>query len=238
MGRELLAEFAGTLVLIMFGAGVVAQTVLFPDKGSFTNINIGWGLGVMFGIYVAGRVSGAHLNPAVTIALAAIGAVPWRKVIPYSLAQTLGAFFAAALVFLVYRPAFLKVDPALEKTAGIFTTFPAFPENLTVGFADQFVGTALLLFLVMALGDARNQPLNGLGPMLVGLIVVAIGMSFGSLHGYAINPARDLGPRLLTVIAGFQNNGLTSGPPGFWVPIVAPILGGLAGAFAYTKLLK
>jgi glycerol uptake facilitator protein len=241
MMREAAAEFAGTLVLILFGAGVVAMVVLFGKgipgevvNGGFTNITLGWGLGVTMGCYVAGKISGAHLNPAVTISLAVFRGFPWSKVLPYIVAQTLGAFCAAALVFWNYLPAFHKADPNLDHTAGIFTTFPAFPGTLSAGLFDQALGTALLMFLVLAIGDERNTPPPPyLGPVLVGAIVVAIGISFGSMHGYAINPARDFGPRLFTVLAGFRNNGLTDGAPVFWVPIVGPIVGGLLGAAAW-----
>src|SRR6478609_4800523 len=128
LGAELIAEFLGTFVLILFGTGVVAMVVLFPSHnpgetihGGFTNITLGWGLGVTMGIYVAGKISGAHLNPAVTLALAVFRKFPWAKVVPYSLAQTAGAFFAAALVYRNYLPAFEQFDPHLEKTAGVFT---------------------------------------------------------------------------------------------------------------------
>jgi len=237
---EMLAEFLGTAVLILFGAGAVAMVVLFgtgaPGEvvhGGWTNITLGWGLGVTMGIYLAGRISGAHLNPAVTLALAAYRGFPWRKVVPYSLAQTAGAFTAAALVFLEYRPAFQKADPLLEHTAKIFTTFPAFPDLPWAGLLDQVLGTALLLLLVFALVDENNQFAGNLAPVLVGLVVVAIGISFGSLHGYAINPARDFGPRLLTVLAGFRHNGLTDGSGVWWVPIVGPVVGGLLGGGLY-----
>ena len=237
---EVAAEFLGTMVLILIGCGVVAMVVLFGTgvpgevvNGGLTNITIAWGLGVTMGIYTAGKISGAHLNPAVTIALAIFRGFSWMKVLPYCVAQTAGAFTGAALVFFNYKAQFMKFDPGLEKTAGIFTTFPAFRDMPSVGFFDQVLGTALLLFLVLAVTDERNQPAGLFTPVAVGLIVVAIGMSFGALHGYAINPARDLGPRLLTVVAGFSNNGLTDGSGVFWVPIVAPILGGILGAAAY-----
>jgi glycerol uptake facilitator protein len=237
---ELSAEFLGTLVLILFGNGVVAMVVLFGSgvpgeivHGGFTNITIAWGLGVTMGIYIAGRISGAHLNPAVTLSLALFRGFPWRKVLPYSVAQTAGAFVAAAIVFWEYRPAFLKADPLLDHTAGIFTTFPAFPQLPYAGFLDQVIGTALLMMLILALSDERNQPPGNLGPILVGLVVVGIGMAFGGLHGYAINPARDFGPRLLTVVAGFRNNGLTDGSLVFWVPIAGPLLGGVIGSAVY-----
>ncbi len=231
---ECLGEFLGTMVLILFGSGVVAMAMLFGDaKGGWTNINFAWGLGVVMGIYVAGRVSGAHLNPAVTVAFAVFRGFPWRKVRPYSLAQCAGAFTGAALVFLNYRVAFLKVDPLLEKTAGVFATFPAFPDSPMTGLFDQVLGTALLLLLIFAIVDERNIPSTDHWPVVIGLVVVGIGMSFGALHGYAINPARDFGPRCLTVLAGFKNNGLTDGSGVFWVPIVGPLIGGVLGAGLY-----
>lgn len=241
LAAELSAEFIGTLVLVLFGNGVVAMIVLFGTgapgeivNGGFTNITIAWGLGVTMGVYVAGKISGAHLNPAVTITLAAFRGFSWAKVGPYIVAQIAGAFLAAALVYWNYLPAFHKVDPMLERTAGVFTTFPTFPNMPIAGFLDQTIGTALLLLMILAITDERNQPPGAnLAPVLIGLIVVAIGMSFGGLHGYAINPARDFGPRLFTVIAGFKNNGLTDGTMTFWVPIAGPILGGLIGAGVY-----
>src|ERR1700689_1930895 len=241
LGAELLAEFLGTLVLILFGTGVVAMVVLFPSKnpsetlhGGNTNITIGWGLAVTMGIYVAGKISGAHLNPAVTLALAVFRGFSWRKVLPYSIAQTAGAFVASALVYWNYLPAFRLTDPQLEHTAGVFTTFPAFPAVPQAGFLDQVIGTGLLLLLIFAITDEFNMPPGAnLAPLMIGLVVVAIGVSFGGMHGYAINPARDFGPRLFTVIAGFRNNGLTDGTRIWWIPVVAPLLGGLAGAALY-----
>jgi glycerol uptake facilitator protein len=240
MFPELVAEFFGTLVLILFGNGVVAMVVLFGHgvpgeivNGGYSNINFAFGIGVTMGIYIAGRISGAHLNPAVTLALAAFRGFSWVKVIPYSLAQIAGAFCASAIVFWDYHLQFLKVDPNLDHTAGVFTTFPAFPDVLSAGLVDQTIGTAILVFLIFALIDERNQPPANLTPILIGTIVVGIGMAFGGMHGYAINPARDFGPRLFTVVAGFKNNGLTDGPAVFWVPIVGPLLGGVIGAAAY-----
>ncbi len=238
---ELLAEFLGTFVLILFGVGVVAMVVLFPSTtpgeiihGGYTNITLGWGLAVTMGIYVAGSISGAHLNPAVTLTLAVFRGFPWRKVLLYSLAQTAGAFVAAALVYRNYLPAFRVVDPQLMRTAGVFTTFPAFPEIMQAGFLDQVIGTGLLLLLIFAITDEYNSPPgNGLAPLMIGLVVVAIGISFGGMHGYAINPARDFGPRLFTVAAGFHNNGITDGRRVWWVPVVAPLLGGLIGGVVY-----
>jgi glycerol uptake facilitator protein len=239
---ELLAEFFGTMILLLFGNGVVAMVVLFghPNipgeivNGGFTNINFAFGIGVTMGVYVAARISGGHLNPAVTLAVAAFRKFPWSKVIPYCIAQTAGAFVGAAIVYWNYSAQFHMVDPNLDHTAGVFATFPAFPSSLSIGFLDQTIGTAILVFLIFALIDDRNTPPQAnLTPVLVGLIVVGIGMSFGALHGYAINPARDFGPRLFSVLAGFKNNGLTDGGNIFWVPIVAPLLGGLIGGAAY-----
>jgi glycerol uptake facilitator protein len=238
LSHELLAEFFGTMVLILFGNGVVAMVVLF-DKGGYTNITLAWGLGVTMGIYIAGKITGAHLNPAVTLALAVFRGFPWRKVLPYSLVQVAGAFVASALVYWNYRPQFLTVDPTLERTAGVFTTFPAFPLQPMAGVLDQTIGTALLLLMIFAITDERNTPPgSNMTPLMVGLVVVAIGMAFGGMHGYAINPARDFGPRLFTVVAGFKNNGLTDGSGVFWVPIVGPLLGGVIGAAAYDLVIR
>jgi glycerol uptake facilitator protein len=241
LAAELVAEFLGTFVLILFGTGVVAMVVLFPSNasaatvhGGYTNITLGWGLAVTMGIYIAGKISGGHLNPAVTLTLAVFRGFPWRKVIPYFIAQTAGAFLAAALVYRNYLPAFRQIDPQLERTAGVFTTFPAFPSWPQAGFLDQVIGTALLLLMVLAITDELNVPPGAnLAPAMIGLVVVAIGMSFGGMHGYPINPARDFGPRLFTAVAGFKNNGLTDGPRVWWVPVLAPLLGGLLGAAIY-----
>lgn len=238
LSSELIAEFIGTLVLILFGNGVVAMVVLF-DKGGYTNITLAWGLAVTMGVYLAGRISGGHLNPAVTLALAVFRGFPWKKVLPYMLVQIAGAFAASALVYRNYRLQFITVDPGLERTAGVFTTFPAFRDQPLAGLLDQTIGTALLLLLIFAITDERNMPPgSNMSPLMIGLIVVAIGMAFGGVHGYAINPARDFGPRLFTVVAGFKNNGLTDGSGVFWVPIVGPLIGGLIGAAVYDLIVR
>ncbi len=231
------------MLILLFGDGVVAMVQLFGKQipgevvnGGFTNITLCWGLAVTLGVYLTAKISGAHLNPAVTIAVAAFRGFPWKKVGPYVVAQVAGAFCGAAVVFWNYLPQFNKVDPARDHTAGVFTTFPTFPAIPMAGLLDQIIGTALLLLCIMAVTDARNSgPSSRIAPILVGATVVAIGMSFGNLHGYAINPARDFGPRLFTVIAGFSNNGLTDGTNRFWVPIIGPIIGGLIGVLVYDQ---
>lgn len=236
MWPELLSEFFGTMVLMLFGNGCVAMFVLFGagvPGGSWTNINLGWGLGVTMGVYVAGRISGGHINPAVTISVAAFRGFPWRKVVPYCIAQVAGGFCGAALVFWDFAAAFHNVDPGLTKTAGVFSTSP-YQGLVPAGLFDQTLGTAILVFLIFAIIDDRNQaPQANLIPVIIGAVVVAIGISFGGMNGYAINPARDFGPRLFTVVAGFKNNGLTDGQLVFWIPIVGPIAGGLIGGAAY-----
>ena len=245
-GQEFLAEFFGTMVLILFGDGVVAMVVLFASnpaipgevvKGGYTNVVLGWGLAVTFGIYIAGTISGAHLNPAVTLALAATKRFPWSKVPHYILGEFAGAFAGALLLFIVYHAKWILVDPGLDHTTGIFSTFPAVP-GFWPGFFDQVVGTALLVGLIFAVVDKLNVlPGANLAPIVIGLIVVAIGISFGGMNGYAINPARDLGPRLFAVVAGFKNNGLTDGTGAWLPPVIGPIVGGILGGFAYDLFI-
>ncbi|MEZ0491020.1 MIP/aquaporin family protein [Kineococcus sp. TBRC 1896] len=237
---ELLAEFAGTAILILFGVGVVAQVVAGQNGGD-DSIHWAWGLGVTFGVYVAGRTSGAHLNPAVTIALAAFQGFSWKKVLPYSVAQFLGAFVAALVVRWVYAGPIDALDPGhTYDSQGIFSTLPG--ANVTVGgaFLDQVVGTAILVFLIFAVTQVKATPPGAnLAPFIIGLIVVGIGFAWGSNAGYAINPARDFGPRLASFVTGYST---AMREPGgafyFWVPIVAPVIGGLIGGGLYKVLVE
>jgi MIP family channel proteins len=240
--REALAEFLGTFVLLLFGSAVVAQVVLSGNaNGTYISINIAWGLAVTMAIYVSAGVSGAHLNPAVTLALAVHRGFAWAKVLPYCLAQVAGAFAGAAVTFLTYREAFNRFDggtrlvTGAKATAGIFATYPQdFLSNVPGGLVDQIVGTALLVLLVLAIGDQKNfAPEGRLAPILVGAAVVLIGMSFGFNAGYAINPARDFGPRLFTSIAGWGGEVFTAGNSWWWVPIVGPLIGGVLGGYVY-----
>jgi glycerol uptake facilitator protein len=239
---ELAAEFAGTLILILFGVGVVAQVVA-GGLGDHDSIAWAWGLGVVFGVYVAARISGAHLNPAVTIALAVFRGFSWRKVLPYAAAQTLGAFVAALIVRWNYSEVIAKMDPGHTiKSQGIFSTLPgngALPVGTGGALRDQIIGTAILLFLILAVTDLRSSsPAANLAPFIVGLIVVAIGFAWGTDAGYAINPARDFGPRLASYFTGYGSAWRDQyGNFYFWVPIIGPIIGAVLGAGLYDVLI-
>jgi glycerol uptake facilitator protein len=257
------AEFLGTFVLIMFGDGVVATCVaglsqsgraqLAFGTADWILISFGWGLAVTFGVYVAGGVSGAHLNPAVTLAQALRRGFPWKKVPLYMFAQVFGAFVAAAVVYFNYRFAIGSFEHVEHITRGssesvgtysIFATFPAKYFTSWFGpFMDQVIGTALLVACIFAVIDEYNSPAKAnMAPFIVGLIVVAIGISFGVNAGYAINPARDLGPRLFAWAQGWGKIAF----PGdygnvntyFWIPIVGPLVGGAIGAFVYDFLIR
>ena len=234
------AEFLGTFVMYAFGAGVVAQNVLSRgSNGSYLAINLAWGLAVTMGIYIANGVTGAHLNPAVTLALAVRRKFPWNKLAPYALAQTAGAFVAAAAVLLVYREALGAFDGGGRglDTAGIFSTAPQPFLSHLGGLIDQIFGTAMLLMVISAIGDARNNNIGSLGPLMVGALVMVIGMCFGLNAGYAINPARDFGPRLLTAVAGWGVQVFQANNYYFWVPIVGPLIGGPLGVTIYDWLV-
>ncbi|CAM5257344.1 MIP/aquaporin family protein [Streptomyces griseomycini] len=249
---ELSAEFAGTMILILFGCGVVAQVVAggaLTDPagglGDHDSISWAWGLGVTLGVYVAARLSGAHINPAVTVALAVFKGFPWRKVVPYALAQTAGAFVAALLVRWNYTEALAKADPGHTiKTQVVFSTLPAngnpnLPVHEWGAFRDQVIGTAILMLLIMAITDLLNNPPGAnLAPFVIGLVVVAIGMAWGTNAGYAINPARDFGPRLASFLTGYGGAWRDQyGNFYFWVPIVGPLIGALLGAGLYKAFV-
>jgi len=243
--REAAAEFLGTFILIVFGAGVVAQVVLSGEKnGGYLSINLAWGLAVTLAVYVAGTVSGGQLNPAVTLAAAVHRGFPWRKVPAYVAAQVAGAFSAAAVVWFTYREAFDAFDGGVRQvsgaqgTAGIFATYPQPFLSIAGGFVDQVVGTALLMLVIFALTDRQNlAPESTLTPVLVGALVVVLGMTFGFNAGYAINPARDLGPRLFTAVAGWGTDVFRAGNNWWWVPIVAPCLGAVLGGWVYDLFI-
>lgn len=255
---ESIGEFFGTMILVLFGDGCVATFALFTNIGAsnaatpFANewvvIILGWGLAVMLGIYVTGAISGAHLNPAVTLGLAIRGKVAWNKVVPYWIAQVLGGFVAAAILYFVYQGALvhqlgalktpLTISQIAQPVTGngygwVFYTFPKAFVGTFGAFGDEFLGTALLVGLIFAIVDGRNQPVQAnLNPLIIGFLIVAIGASFGLNTGYAINPARDFGPRLwIAIVSGGAS--LSADNYYFWIPIVAPLAGGAVGALIY-----
>lgn len=235
---EVAAEFFGTLILVLFGVGVVAQVVA-GGLGDHDSIAWAWGFGVTLGIYVAARVSGAHLNPAVTVALALFQGFSWRKVAPYIAAQTAGAFIAALLVRWNYSEALALVDPGHTiKSQSVFSTLPGnglLPVSEFGALRDQIIGTAILVFLIFVITDARNSvEFANLTPLIIGLVVVGIGMAWGTDAGYAINPARDFGPRLASYLTGYGTAWRDQyGNFYFWVPIIGPLIGGVIGGAMY-----
>jgi glycerol uptake facilitator protein len=267
---ELLSEFFGCFVLIAFGDGVVAMavaalpgsgraatpTTIFLAAGDWLLITFGWAFAVAMAVWVAGGVSGAHINPAVTLAFAVRRKFAWVKVAPYIAAQVVGCFVGAALVYLVYDNAINAFNTAAgtSKSSGalatysIFATFPAgyFHGGYAGPLIDQIVGTAFLLIFVVAIIDVRNTAVgSNLAPLIIGFAVAAIGMSYGANAGYAINPARDFGPRLFAYFAGWGKVAL----PGtyhsvglnfsgyFWIPIVGPLIGGVIGVVLYDLFI-
>lgn len=232
-----IAEFIGTAILIILGDGVVANVSLARSKGfngGWIVVATGWGLAVALAVYSIGLVSGGHINPAVTIALAAVGEFDAALVPGYLIAQMLGAFVGAAIVWLAYFPHWKETaDPNAKR--GVFCTAPGIRSPAS-NLLCEAIGTALLLFGAMAIPSKTNLPepgwAAGIGPLLVGLIVFAIGLSLGGPTGYAINPARDLGPRLAHAILPISGKG-SSDWSYAWIPVVGPIAGGLIGAFLY-----
>ncbi len=241
-----IAEAVGTMILILLGNGVVANVLLARSKGQNSGwlvIAIGWGAAVTIAVYSVGRISGAHLNPAVTIALATIGSFAWGNVAGYVTAQIAGAFLGALFVWLAYLPHWRPTEDEAAKLA-VFSTGPAI-RHTAANFVTEAIGTAMLLFGVLAIGanaegwvqagevDLSQVFSRALQPLLVGILVLGIGLSLGGPTGYAINPARDLGPRLAHAMLPIPGKG-TSDWAYAWIPIVAPIAGGIAGAALYT----
>ena len=237
-----LAEAVGMVLLILFGGGVVANVLLAKSKGHGSGwivITFGWAVAVMVAVYAVGRISGAHLNPAVTVALASIGAFPWADVPGYILAQMIGAVVGASLVWLMYRPHWAATaDPDLK--LAVFCTGPAIRDT-PANFLTEVIATAAFMFAVLAI-SANAQTLtkpgdvdlsvvfsSGLQPLLLGGLVLGVGLSLGGPTGYAINPARDLGPRLVHFLLPIS--GKRDSDWGYaWIPVVAPVVGGVIGA--------
>lgn len=249
MGFEVyLAEFIGTMILVLLGDAVVANVLLRQSKGENSGwivITFGWGMAVAMAVYSVGAISGAHINPAVTVGLASIGAFDLVMVPGYIIAQLLGAFVGACLVYLAYLNHWEPTaDPALK--LGVFCTAPEIP-NTVANFLTEMIGTAVLVFGVVAIG-ANSQRIEeasdvdlaavfgtGILPLIIGLLVFSIGLSLGGPTGYAINPARDLGPRIAHAVLPIPGKGGSDW--GYsWIPIAGPLVGGVIGAVLYTIL--
>jgi len=243
--REYMAEFLGTLILVLLGDGVVAQVTVNKAAvgSSWLSINLGFALALTMGIYVAGPVSGAHLNPAVTMANAILRKFDTKKVIGYMFAQVAGAFTGAFLVYANYWPAFDALDGGKRSTlgphgtAGIFATFPYESAPIINSIISEVIGTAILLLGILAITDRRQKIPPYMAPPAIGLVLGSIGMSTGVMTGFALNPARDFGPRLFTAIAGWGWEPFCAANSYFWVPLLAPFAGALVGVAAYDALI-
>lgn len=240
MLTKCLFEFIGTAILVLFGDGVVASTLLKKSKGEnggWIVITMAWGLAVMLGVFIAGPYSGAHLNPAVTLGLAAAGTFSWALVLPYIVAQMLGGFFGAVLVYLYYKDHYdITDDPAAKLST--FCTIPAI-RNYGRNLFSEIVGTFVLVFVILALSMQNNLPevgMGSLGAFPVAMLIVALGMSLGGTTGYAINPARDLAPRIAHAVLPIKGKG-TNDWAYSWVPVVGPIIGAFLAAVLYCLVL-
>lgn len=241
------AEFIGTTLLILLGNGVVANVLLkrtAGNSGGWIVITAGWGIAVALAVTLVGRVSGAHINPAVTLSLASIGQLEWNLVPVYVGAQMLGAMLGATLVWLSYLPHWRETEDGAAKRA-CFCTMPAIPHTLG-NFLAEFFGTFVLILVVLAIGantdsldlgpdiDLQDAFSAAVNPLIIGLLVFGIGLSLGGPTGYAINPARDLGPRIAYALLPIP--GKTDGGWWYaWVPVVAPLLGGVAAALLFNS---
>ncbi|KAM3877011.1 aquaporin-9b [Diretmus argenteus] len=244
--KEFLAEFLGIFVLILFGCGSVAQTVLSKGAmGEPLTIHIGFTLGVMMAVYMAGGVSGAHVNPAVSLAMVILGKLPLKKFPVYVLAQFLGAFVGSCAVYALYYDALMDhtngefLVTGVNATANIFASYPAKHLSVLNGFVDQVIATGALILCILAITDGKNigAP-KGMEPLCIGLIIMAIGVSMGLNCGYPINPARDLGPRVFTAVAGWGMEVFSAGGCWWWIPVAGPMVGGALGAAIYFLFIE
>ncbi|ESZ94779.1 aquaglyceroporin like protein [Sclerotinia borealis F-4128] len=243
--REPFSEFFGVFILILFGDGVVAQVVLSSgEKGSYQSISWGWGIGVMLGVYASG-VSGAHINPAVTFSNCVYRKFPWRKFPIYMLAQVLGAMCAAGVVYANYKSAIdvyegghnIRTVGLNTSSAGIFCTYPAPFMTKTGQFFSEFIASTILMFCIYALQDNGNLGAGNLTPLGLFFVIFGIGACFGWETGYAINLARDFGPRLMSYFLGYGHEVWSAGNYYFWVPMVAPFFGCLFGGWLYDVFI-
>lgn len=250
-----LAEFIGTSILLLFGCGVVANVILNKTKGNSSGwivITWGWGMGVFIAVYTMGQFSGAHINPAVTIGLATAGLFEWGMVVPYIMAQTAGGFFGGFLTWLAYKDHFEATENGSTKLA-VFSTIPEI-RNYSSNFITETIGTFILIFGILYLsnpgfidmdgeflstiiisGEEVGFGLGALAALPVALLVFGIGLALGGPTGYAINPARDLGPRIAHAVLPFSNKG-SSDWAYSWVPIIAPSVGAVLAALAFRLL--
>jgi len=252
--REPLAEFLGTFLLILFGTGVSLQYFLSLDegvapnpRGTYLSVSFGWGVGVAMGVWVAGGISGGHLNPAVTISLAVYRGFPWRKVPGYILAQIIGSMTAAGTTYGLYRGAInifeggenIRTVSGPNATAALFSTYPLEYMTDAACFFNEFVDSAVLLMVVLAISDSNNAaPPDGLNPLVLFLLILGIGACLGMQTAYCINPARDLGPRLVTWMAGYSREVWNfRNQYWLWTPVIATISGALFGSFLYDALI-
>ncbi|CAG8570553.1 8035_t:CDS:2, partial [Ambispora leptoticha] len=247
--REYFAEFLGTFTLVGFGLGGIAQAVLSEflsdsPKGNWLTIALSFGFGLALAITVSGNISGGHLNPAVTITLAVFRRFSWLKVPGYIVAQTIGAFVAAAIVFANYNVAISKFDgghrhvTGQNATAGIFATYPVGFLTTPGAFFSEALGTFFLLLVILAVTDERNTPTSKFAaPFTIGLALTTIALAGGWETGFSLNPARDFGPRLFTFVAGYGVEVFSAAKLYFWIPLVAPIVGGLVAGFVYDGLI-
>ncbi|KAL0066887.1 hypothetical protein AAF712_006082 [Marasmius tenuissimus] len=247
--REYAAEFGGVMMIIIFGDGVVCQVILSANSdvttphGEYLSISFGWAIGVAVGVWLAAGISGAHLNPAVTIALATFRGFSWKKVPGYCFAQLMGGLVGAGIIYANYIHAIDIFEGGREirtlKTAGLFSTYALDYMTTVSCFFSEFMASAVLLIGVFSFIDKKNHPAPpGLLPLPLFILILGIGACLGMQTGYAINPARDLGPRILTSMVGYGTAVYSfRNQYWLWCPVIAPIFGALFGAFLYDLFL-
>jgi glycerol uptake facilitator protein len=245
---QLISEAMAMFIIIAFGDSVAAMYTLYvpsPYQQAYWGVCIAWGLAVTIAIYTTGSVSGCHANPAVTLALALYRKFSWRNVVPYWIAQVVGAFAGAAVVYLLFSPVIDHYNLVNEFTrpgggaAGVFFTHPGLAITPMHAFMDEVILTGFLIFGIFAITEQFNEiaPGANIGALIIGLLVALIGASMGYLEAWALNPARDFGPRLFCFFAGWGSSALPSPDSYWWIPIVAPLLGGVVGGAAYQWLI-
>ena len=248
LAGELISEAIAVFIIIAFGDSVAAMYALYdpsPYKQAYWGVCITWGLAVTIAIYTTGSISGCHANPAVTIALALYRKFSWFKVIPYFIAQVVGGILGAGVVYLLFYPVIDHFNAASHLTraaggaAGVFFTHPGLAITPMHALSDQVILTGFLIFGIFAVTEQFNEQAPGanLGALIIGFLVAVIGASMGNLEAWAINPARDFGPRLFCFFSGWGASAFPSPGNYWWVPVVGPLLGGVTGGAAYQWLI-